>query len=184
MALADLDSLGAGERELGLDRAGLLVRRHATNIHEAWRGETLPEGLSELVNDAFEAYRRAPESGAEWIAGERGGLGVAPPATWLPEVAAPHVVVFALRVGERVSAGCPVLFARGTRGGVPPQGAMTALGAWAVRMGATGGGRRVPTMRQVYRCAGGEVIASLDETLPAGMPLMAEWRGHAGSAQH
>lgn len=176
LACAGLDDLPEGERALGLDRAGLMVRRHAGNIHEAWRGEPLPEGLQALENEAFEAVRRAPDSGIEWIAGAGGGEGHAPDPAWTRALSG-RAVVFALRSGERVLTGTPVLFARGLRGGPPAPDIAEVLGAWAARMGAGDGPSRVPVMRQVYRRGGAEVVAMLDDTLPAGMPLLMECRG-------
>jgi hypothetical protein len=59
MALGELADLDRGERELGVDKADLLVRQAGTELNRIWRGVAFPEQLSEIAADAGAALRRA-----------------------------------------------------------------------------------------------------------------------------
>jgi hypothetical protein len=54
-ALQHLDDLPAPEQALGLDRATVLVQRHAEAIRRRWADGPLPSGLLELIDDAERA---------------------------------------------------------------------------------------------------------------------------------
>lgn len=56
-ALSELDELTVDERKLGLDRAQVLIDRHATAIHSRWAGQPLPAVVVELIDDARERLR-------------------------------------------------------------------------------------------------------------------------------
>lgn len=60
-ALANLSKLDAAERALGLDRAQVLIDKHANALEEIWRGQTMPAALRELIADARREHRRASE---------------------------------------------------------------------------------------------------------------------------
>ena len=62
-ALAELDELEAGERALGLDRAAVLIERHAAALRRRWGNEPLPEQLAELIDDAEAALAAARGDG-------------------------------------------------------------------------------------------------------------------------
>ena len=62
-ALKDLDSVAPDQRALGLDRAGLLIEKHAAALERRWAGDladagpvakrgAMPPQLRELVDDA------------------------------------------------------------------------------------------------------------------------------------
>ncbi len=57
-ALETLEELDEGERAVGLDRAGVLVERHAAALRRRWEGEPLPAELSELVAEAEASLRK------------------------------------------------------------------------------------------------------------------------------
>lgn len=61
-ALQHLDELQDDERAIGLDRAGVLIARHAGAIHERFEGEPMPEGLTDLIADVELAYARQRSS--------------------------------------------------------------------------------------------------------------------------
>lgn len=175
-ALADLDRLPEDERAAGLDRAEVIVQRGVSRLHDLWRGEELPAGVSDLIADARSALRVALERGQEWAlvedrwdapervelirqmldAGFDGDL-------WLP------------KPGATLFRGSPVAFIRRPGGGAVPEAVLAALESWlpGVHCQMVGG------VRQVYRVPGGpdgepveDRVLPLDETLPAGMPLL------------
>jgi hypothetical protein len=51
-ALQHLDDLTPAERALGLDRAQILVDRHAAALRERWAKADMPIAMTELVRDA------------------------------------------------------------------------------------------------------------------------------------
>ena len=54
-ALKDMDGLTAAERALGLDRAEVLIDRHAGALNRRWAGDAstpMPRQLQELIDDA------------------------------------------------------------------------------------------------------------------------------------
>jgi hypothetical protein len=57
-ALGQMDGLSEAERTLGLDRAGVLIRRHRDAIETRFSEKPLPEDLISLLDDVTEAYQR------------------------------------------------------------------------------------------------------------------------------
>lgn len=51
-ALGELDGLPNDQKSLGIDRAAVLIQTHGTNLRHRWAGETMPQGLVELIRDA------------------------------------------------------------------------------------------------------------------------------------
>ena len=60
-ALQHVEHLDPAERSLGLDRAEVLIDRHAAALERRWRGEALPEACRELIADARHALQRVTE---------------------------------------------------------------------------------------------------------------------------
>ncbi|MHC4994657.1 MAG: hypothetical protein ACYTGQ_06330 [Planctomycetota bacterium] len=59
MALGEADQLEPDQRALGLDRARILVEKHAAHIAERFEGQDVPSGLGALVADAHAAILEA-----------------------------------------------------------------------------------------------------------------------------
>ncbi len=157
-ALAELDELAPDERALGLDRAGLLVRTHATDLHGVWRGEAMPETLREVVDDAQRALTLARERGVEYrVSAERID---APDALAEIERAmqrgARIEFVLAAPPGTTLFQGEPALFVRGDTNAFEIDGLSRAPSA----------------PRQIYRQPGRDVIALFDDALQPGTPLL------------
>ncbi len=58
-ALGGLEELPPDERAIGLDRAGVLIRRHTQALHERFADEEMPTGLTDLIAGVQEAYASA-----------------------------------------------------------------------------------------------------------------------------
>jgi hypothetical protein len=71
-ALGEVAELPADERALGLDRAAILIRRGATDLNGAWRGEPMPERVRELIEDARAALRAAGDLATVLVADHEG----------------------------------------------------------------------------------------------------------------
>ena len=61
-ALGQMDELSPAERAMGLDRAGVLIRRHREAIDARFGQNPLPEDLQSLLNDVAAAYRRGKDN--------------------------------------------------------------------------------------------------------------------------
>ncbi len=165
-ALAESLELPTSERLLGVDRGAVLIRRHVAQLNDTWRGEPMPERLTELIADARAAWNVAAEAGVEWV--------VAVERLEMPDVAA-HLEgamgdVLAAPPGTILFRGSPAVFARPetiefnvhglTRGEVGPP-------------------------RQVYRRGGTDpcdIVAPMLTALPAGRPLLV-WMVRDGERQ-
>lgn len=166
-ALGDVDGLAGQERALGLDRAAVLIRKHAGAINEAWRGEPMPELLDELIGDARACLAAAHDGGVE--------LRVVVATLEVPrfEVDPGEHELLIARPGIELVRGEPAAFVRAGDGGAVSAELLRELVNGLVGVEPA----RVGRMRQLYLTPEGErVVAELDEDLPSGMPVLGLWR--------
>ncbi|MBC7835698.1 MAG: hypothetical protein H7Y88_11450 [Phycisphaerales bacterium] len=183
-ALGDLAKLedGGNERPVAIDKASILIRKHATELHELWRGEPLHAELAKLIEDARGALRIAKESGLEWrVTEER--LVVGHPGELIETLIAPGSAHFRgdlyLPVpGVSLFRGSPAAFCRGPAGG-PPQPEQFVLRAVKEFLVDVSKPQAVSGARQVYRqfdFGSGRIVRDLvvplDAALPAGQPQL------------
>ncbi|MEM1329835.1 MAG: hypothetical protein AAGG07_04670 [Planctomycetota bacterium] len=168
-ALAEAWTLDEQERALGLDTAEVSLRRHARAVHEAWRGEALPEELRLLSEDALAALSAARTSGVEFLV-EQDGFRARDPgalASGLVEDGFDGTML-ALQGGRDVAKGTPGAFIVARVGGPP---SLPIVQRVAAELELSVG--QVTPPRQVYRHADGpDVVLPMDETLPEGLPLL------------
>ena len=60
-ALGQMDELSGAEKAIGLDRAGVLIQRHAAAIRGRFEDQPLPEDLQSLLDDVAKAYQGQKE---------------------------------------------------------------------------------------------------------------------------
>lgn len=187
-ALGDLDRLGhdkgetehsggEGERAFALDKAEILIRTHAAELHQIWRGEPLHDELETMIADARAALNAARDGGVEWrVTAER--LSADHPAD-LVALALDAGLTGDLYVptpGVPLFRGSPAAFAREPDGSRPNERVIRAVKEFLFDVGRP---ERVPGPRQVYRqfdfAKGGAVrdlVVPLAQGLPAGQPLL------------
>lgn len=200
-ALGDIARVGSGdERALALDRAEVLIRRHAGELHELWRGEEISPELLALIDDAKASLNMARHSGVQWRA-TAPRVVLEHPAALVEDllaagfdgdlwVGAPGVPLFMTS---------PVAFVRARHGGAPAPEIVGAIGEWlddqefepdegktgkggkGKRVSGVGAAESVPGLRQVYRqfdFAIGrpvkDVVVGFATGLAAGQPLLVE----------
>ncbi len=178
MALNDLARVSADERPVAQDRAAITIRKHAAELHDIWKGEPLPEGIIELIDDARAALRRSESAGVEFIVGAERlveGSRAAMAAGVRAVIAAGFDGdLWILRPGTALVRGLPAAFARSRHGG--PVAAAVLDQILELLPGCEA--RPAAGMRQVYRRIdeSGRVLEDLaqplEDTLPAGMPLL------------
>jgi hypothetical protein len=180
-ALGEVGSLSRAERAVALDKAALLVRTHAAELHALWKGEALPAAVGELIDDAGLALRATREGGLEWtVATER--YIAEHPAELCAALAAQGFdgTLLLPTPGVPLFEGCPAAFVRAGAGGPPGAEVVRAIEAFlGAGDGAVAGPEAVTLARQAYRqfdfARGGPVrdlVRPMDATLPAGQPLL------------
>jgi hypothetical protein len=149
-ALGDLDRLSdAAERPLALDKADMLIQRHAGELAALWDGQPLNRELALLIDDARRALAAAGEGGLEWrVAAERVVADHPADLTaslvdtgfdgdlYLP---APGITLFR---------GCPGAFVGLPRGRLPGPEIISTIDEFLPGLGEP---RRVPSLRVPYR---------------------------------
>ncbi|MEO1585220.1 MAG: hypothetical protein AAFR96_11710 [Planctomycetota bacterium] len=179
-ALGEIDSLDADERSLGLDRAEIGIRKHASAINAAFAGEIMPEGLADLVSDAQLALDAASSSGIEWCVA--GGPLICPHPSELVEAlvgAGFSGDLFVPTPGVPVFAPAPCAFVRHP-GGAPIEPELAdVIGGFLAMSGDITDAEQRSEPRQVYRqfdfSKGGPVrdyVVPLASDLPPGQPLL------------
>jgi len=179
-ALGDLDRLAdgaGGERALALDKSDLLIRKHAAELHDLWRGEPLHAELATLIDDARAALAAARDGGMEWrVADDR--LIAEHPADLVAALlsAGFRGDLMLPAPGYTLFKSCPAAFARAPLGATPEDDVLEVVARF---LGGVGEPQRVPGPRQVYRqfdfAKGGpvrDVVVPMNATLPAGQPLL------------
>lgn len=181
MALTELHTLDPSERSLAMDKAELGIKEHATAINAAWSAEPMPESLSELIEDAKNAWDDSLHEGVVWrCKSERfttrhpGEIGLAMrEAGFMGEIfiAAPGVEMFK---------DAPVAWCRDQSGGMPDEQVVEFIhGFLQTCTGQIEAPEIMRPLHQVYRqmdfLAGGithDLAAPVTGDLPAGQPML------------
>lgn len=188
LALKDIDRLPAdaaassggeaeSERSVGLDKASILIRQYAGELHSIFKDQPLHEELATLIDDARAAHTAARESGFEWrVSADR--LSPEHPADLVALVLSTGFDgdLFVPSPGVDLFRESPAAFCRRADGGRPHERVIRAIKEFLIDVGRP---ERVAGMRQVYRqfdfAAGGAVrdyVVPMDAELPAGQPLL------------
>ncbi len=169
MALGELADLERRQRELGVDKAEMLVRQARGELNRIWRGEEFSDQLREIIDDAAAALRRA-EALADLMVCDSEAVAPRWEASLEALLAAEFAgTLYVARPGVRLAAGAP--FAWAQRGDLEP---LLAATKDALPDASIVTGRRC----QVMRCAdargepGEDVAVALDAEPMAGLPLL------------
>ncbi|MCA3006395.1 MAG: hypothetical protein LW650_02900 [Planctomycetaceae bacterium] len=176
------DDLPPDQRALGIDRAAVGIRTHASTLHALWRSEPLHPELLALIDDARAALHAAQHAATRVHAPTSATPASPAPFTmpdWadLPARLAAAAVrdAWLLGPGIQVAPGVPVAVLAGPAGSPPPPAALTLL---TQALGLTSTPTPAATTRgpilQVYRQASppADRPCPLEEDLPAGTPLL------------
>jgi hypothetical protein len=169
MALGELTDLERQERELGVDKAELLIRESCGELNRHWRGLVFPGNLNELTDDAFEALERAAAL-ADVLVCEAEAMAPA----WGEALAALGEAgfggtLYVAREGARLAAGAPLAWAQ--RGDLAPL-------LEVVKRALLGASVLTGRACQVYRQADDagqpaeDVAVALESPPIAGLPLL------------
>ena len=193
LALGEVDLLPDEDRPLALDRAEISCREAAAGVHEAWNGLELPEGLTELLEDARIAFEAAANAGVEWIITADRLVGDHP-ADVVEQLRRVGFAgeLFLPQPGVPMFRGAPAAFARGPAGAAPSDEQCKLIERFLGRSGGQiGEAERIAAPRQVYRQMdfglglglGGvsapgssgptkDLVVPMNEPLPPGQPLL------------
>lgn len=67
MALGEIEKVAIDERALAMDKSELSIKEHAAALNQIWRSEPMPEAISELIQDAKDAWEAALHEGVVWV---------------------------------------------------------------------------------------------------------------------
>lgn len=170
-ALGELGTLPDPDQPLARDRAAVTVTQAASALDALWRGESMPDSILDILDDAQRALARAAWTGMRmvWWPG--------PDVLDMPELESveqdPPRSLAVMAPGTPVMPGCPVAWSvGGSAPGIP--GCVV---------------RAAPEPVQVYRqfdhdgIATDDLIAPLD-ALPPGMPLLVPLREEGDPLGH
>ncbi|MDX2132769.1 MAG: hypothetical protein SFY69_12035 [Planctomycetota bacterium] len=176
-ALGEIDSLAPDEYAVAQDRGEVLIREHAGAVHAIWRGEEMPAGVREIIDDARAALERTRTAGVEWVVAGATLRGEHPAELVSGLIAAGFGGdLYVPAAGVVLSRGCPAGFMREKTGAAPTEEACDAVGEF---LGEVDGPSRVWEMRQAYRqwdFGAGRVVRDyvvpMSAELPGGQPLL------------
>ncbi len=177
-ALSDAEGLARDERAVALDKASLSIRAATSELLALWRAEPLPESVDELVMDARAAHDALSLGGLEWrVTGATLTVSHAGPLAESLVGAGFEGDLMIPGPALPLYHGSPAAFVRDLVGGPPDPSVVEAIASF---LGAEAGAPvPVPAPRQVYRqfdfALGRPVrdaVHLLDDTLPAGQPLL------------
>lgn len=177
-AMADLDRVLSHERAMAIDKASVLVRRHASAINDLWRGEPLPPAVEEVIDDARLALRLAELAGLEWVVADEVLIAEHPAGLVAGLVSAGfRGDLYLPTPGIELFDGCPAGFLRLPGGALPDEDFVEAVSGF-LGEGVSGPKRRAG-LRQAYRqfdfAKGGPVrdlVAMSEDSLLSGQPLL------------
>lgn len=67
MALGEIEKVDPEERPLAMDKSELGIKEQAALLNDIWRSEPMPESITELIQDARDAWEVALHEGVVWI---------------------------------------------------------------------------------------------------------------------
>lgn len=67
MALGEIDRVAPEDRALAMDKSELGIKEHAAALNTIWRAEPMPASISELIQDAKDAWEVALHEGVVWV---------------------------------------------------------------------------------------------------------------------
>lgn len=179
-ACAEMQALEDDELALGLDRAEMLIRQHAGELNRIWRGEEMPEGIIELVEDALLALQAVTGGGVEWVVSSERLIAPHPGELVSALISAGFEGDLYLPTpGVPLFEGAPAGFMRGVD--IDSDVGQMALAEvpFFLYKGGEVTGHEAPVARQVYRqfdfSKGGPVrdlVRAMDAELTPGQPLL------------
>jgi len=181
MALGEIEKVDPGERSLAMDKSELGIKEHAAKLNAVWRGEPMPESISELIQDAKDAWEVALHEGVAWIVkSERF-------KTFHPGELAEMLLdagfigeVLVASPGVEIFRGAPTAICRENFGGEPGPDIVEMIDAFLTACeGEVDHPQIIRPVCQVYRqynfLAGGaqkDVVAPVTGDLQSGQPLL------------
>ena len=168
-------SVDGVDRAVAIDKADLIFAKATAELHEVWRGEAMPDGIVETIDDARAALTQSATNVVVWLNGEDVYVGEDPTAVAIAAVGMGFtgLCLFA-SPGVPMFAGAPLAVLKAKT--IPAQ--VERLVASALD-GAGVGPLRAGWAAQVYRQydfgagrAVRDVVAPLDGEPVAGQPLL------------
>ncbi|MDX2145915.1 MAG: hypothetical protein SFZ23_00195 [Planctomycetota bacterium] len=176
------------ERAVAGDKAGLLIREHASRLHTIWKGQEFPLQVREIIDDTRDTLSLLRASGVEWVV-ESERLVAEHPAELIAQLVSLGFEgdLYVPAPGVPLFAQCPAAFMRDVMGGAPAKELLELVQEFLERP-AGNPSRSEPNqveayettgMQQVYRqfdfLKGRPVrdfVVPMEAELPGGQPLL------------
>lgn len=181
MALGEIDRVEPEERALAMDKSELSIKEHAAALNQTWRGEPMPDSISELIQDAKDAWEAALHEGVVWVVKSERFKGFHPGELMEMLLDAGFIgEVLVSTPGVEMFEGAPVATCRENFGGEPGSDIVRMIDAYLHACdGEVDHPQIIRPVCQVYRqfnfLAGGaqkDLVASVTGDLQSGQPLL------------
>jgi len=181
MALSEIDKVDPEERPLAMDKSEIAIKAHLSELNAIWRGESMPESIIELIEDAKDAWEIALNEGVAWIVSSERFVAFHPAQLASDLLDAGFVgEVLIATPGVEMFTGAPVAITRNAFGGQPEDDVLNLIQAFLSACdGEVEHPQIIRPICQVYRqfdfLKGGairDVVAPVIGQLQAGQPLL------------
>lgn len=181
MALGEIEKVEIDERALAMDKSELSIKEHAAALNQIWRGEPMPGSISELIEDAKEAWEAALHEGVVWVVKSERFKSFHPAELMEMLLDAGFIgEVLISTPGVEMFRGAPVATCRENFGGEPGPDIVRMIDAYLHACdGEVEHPQIIRPVCQVYRqfnfMAGGaqkDLVASVTGDLQSGQPLL------------
>lgn len=181
MALGEIDKIDPEERPLAMDKSEIGIKSHIMELNETWRGETMPESIIDVIEDAKKAWEDALHEGVVWVVKSERFVSFHPAELGEALLDAGYIgEVMLSSPGVEMFKGAPIAIARHNSGGQPEDDILKMIqGFLNACDGTVEHPQIIRPICQVYRqydfLKGGaakDLVASVTGQLQAGQPLL------------
>lgn len=181
MALGEIDKIDPEERPLAMDKSEIGIKSHIMELNETWRGETMPESIIDVIEDAKKAWEDALHEGVVWVVKSERFVSFHPAELGEALLDAGYIgEVMLSSPGVEMFKGAPIAIARHNSGGQPEDDILNMIqGFLNACDGTVEHPQIIRPICQVYRqydfLKGGaakDLVASVTGELQAGQPLL------------
>ncbi len=120
MALGEIDKVDPEERPLAMDKSEIGIKAHIAELNQIWRAEPMPESITQLIQDAKDAWEIAIYEGVVWVVASERFMSFHPGELANALIDAGYIgEVMISTPGIELFTGAPIAIARNNAGGQP-----------------------------------------------------------------
>jgi hypothetical protein len=181
MALGEIDKVDPEERPLAMDKSEIGIKAHIAELNQIWRSEPMPESITDLVEDAKDAWEVAVHEGVVWLVASERFVSFHPAELASALIDAGYIgEVMISTPGTELFMGAPVAIARNNAGGQPEDDVLRMIQDFLDACdGAVAHPQIIRPVCQVYRQfdflnpgKAKDIVAPVTGELQAGQPML------------